>query len=432
MSRADLAKQVICCFEKEFGFSPSNFSFAPGRINLIGEHVDYMGGKVLPAAVAQGVFVSWGTLNGADNLLIEVRCPYGTLKLTREEVVKITADAHFTGQGFAGWQLFVVGIVVEAARAVGVTFAEESIRPMKCYFIGNVPLGSGMSSSAGLCVSFWNAISKWVKPSYILTAPLRVAVAKAARMIEVKFSKVNIGIMDQFASLHGKEGFCIELDCQTLGFKLHAVKLGKCRLVLINSMIKHKLGNQYNVIRNDMESAQRKLQGAAAAKNLPKFTLVEYGRHPEKWHASLWDEVDLTPSERDRASYVCEEVRRTENFISVATSVTDPDNELDKMRTLGTLLNETHYGLSKKLRISTEQIDFIHDAVLSHCFGARLMGGGFGGCVLCLFQDDATASSVPVEVATLFEKKFGMPCQFYKVQLGNGASLGLTKATSNL
>jgi galactokinase len=425
-------------------------SFAPGRINLLGEHVDYMGGKVLPAAVSAGCYV-FATLTPAPS-----SDGGGTSKPTFlcsfDEKPFVFDASKISKEDGKSWRVFATAAMVMVADELGMSVAALTANIIKnriFYIVGTLPIGSGMSSSAALSVALINSMryiaatqaqrssvnssGAWQQPPKAL-----VQLAVSARRIEVEFCGLNCGIMDQFASVHGAKGHFLELDCATLAFKRHPLlaALGdRYTLLLANSMVKHDLGDSYNKIRNDMESAQKKIGKALES---PDFTFSAFVREPKTVLAAAAQRIGavagqtpaafiaaveplLTPSEFRRASYVMQEMLRTEEFIAAVRDSSSPQSATAAR--IGQLLTATHRGLADQLGVSTEELELIHHTATRKCpgvLGGRVMGGGFGGCIIMLLEKTAVAATRKT-IGDAFRAAFKMDCEFIDAVVGDGA-----------
>jgi len=366
-------------FFKRFKIAPSQVSFAPGRINLIGEHVDYLGGKVLPAAIDLGITVL-GSSDTSSTLVVSA------LDLDEEVVWKKEA---MSGAVPPSWQAYVWGVIKEI-MALGIDFPSGKIA-----FSGDLPKGAGLSSSAALEVALAN---------YFLKAANKkvdsVALSKIAHRAENLHVGTNCGIMDQFASVHGRCQHFMILDCASLETEYVRMKLGEHSWLLINSMVSHELGSQYNDIRSELESAENKInKGPLITLTLP---ILEESKNR------------LTTGEFERARYVIGEIKRTKHFISAIQG--------DNLIEAGQLLTQTHWGLSQDLKVSTEELDALVNSA-SQCegwLGGRMMGGGFGGCSLNLVHNDFR-DAIVTHVQNNFRVSFDLTPEIIPVTLGQGA-----------
>jgi galactokinase len=354
---------------------PQLLSVAPGRINLLGEHVDYLGGRVLPAAIDRGISALGAPGQGGA---LEIR------SLDFDDRVHWT-PRHLDGPAPGGWATYAWGVLREL-RALGYPWTGGSL-----LVTGDVPLGAGLSSSAALEV----ALLQWFTAA--VGEPLGGAdLALAARRVENEQVGTACGIMDQFVSVHGRAGQVLDLDCETLEYDLFSPALPDHEWVLVNSMVTHELGDQYNRIRAELEAAQAVLGPLVA---LPP----DAGESPA-----------LSPSEIARARYVVGETHRTREFVAAA--------EAGDAARLGALLRATHRGLSELMGVSTPELDGLVElaAAVPGWEGGRMIGGGFGGCVLNLVRKDASAAFVS-HIAGAFEGRFGLACEIYPVHLADGA-----------
>jgi galactokinase len=368
---------IVQTFREQFGLPPQLLSVAPGRINLLGEHVDYLGGRVLPAAIDRGISVVGVPCDGD---MLEVR------SLDFDDEVRWSPRA-LDGPAPGGWKTYVWGALREL-RALGYPWIGGSL-----LITGDVPLGAGLSSSAALEV----ALIQWFSAA-AGSALGGTDLALLARKVENDQVGTACGIMDQFVSVHGRAGQVLDLDCDTLEYRLFSPALPDHEWVLVNSMVTHELGDQYNRIRAELEAAQAILG-----------PLVEMP--PEAGEAP-----SLTPSEAARARYVVGETHRTRDFV-VAAEAGDAER-------LGVLLQATHRGLSELMGVSTPELDGVVElaAAIPGWEGGRMIGGGFGGCVLNLVRRDEVALFV-ASIPDAFAERFGLQCEVYPVRLAHGADV---------
>ena len=368
-------------FIKHLGGEPGSVYASPGRINLIGEHTDYNGGFVFPGAVEQG-------------MIAEIR-PNGTRTIDLKDYDEFSLDdpkgpkaSHFR---------YLYGVAKEMEK-LGVP-----VMGFDTAFAGDVPLGAGMSSSAALESTYAFAINDLFGDNKID----KMSLAKVGQATEHNYLGLNCGIMDQFASVHGKKGNLMRLDCRSGEFEYFPWNPQGYKLVLINSCVKHELaGSPYNDRRNSCENVAK----ACAAK------------HPEANIQTLrevtWDmleEVKDEVSEEDmkRAKFVLGEKDRV---LAVCDALEKGDYE-----TVGQKMYETHYGLSKDYEVSCEELDFLND-VAKDCAvtGSRIMGGGFGGCTINLVAEELYDNFVKT-VVPAYQEKFGIKPKVIDVVIGDGS-----------
>lgn len=364
-------------FRERSGLRPQLLSVAPGRINLLGEHVDYLGGRVLPAAIDLGISVLGAPRDGG---VLEVR------SLDFDDEVR-WSPRHLDGPAPGGWATYVWGVLREL-RALGYPWIGGTL-----HVTGDVPLGAGLSSSAALEV----ALLQWFTAA--AGKPIGGAdLAVLARKVENDQVGTACGIMDQFVSVHGRAGRVLDLDCDTLDYGLFTPALPDHRWVLVNSMVTHELGDQYNRIRAELEVAQEVLGPLVG---LPPGAVAD---------------AALSPSEAARARYVVGETHRTREFVTAA--------EAGDAGRLGALLQATHRGLSALMGVSTPELDGIVELAggLPGWEGGRMIGGGFGGCVLSLVRAADEAAFV-AGIRDEFAQRFGMPCEVYPVHLADGSGV---------
>ncbi len=354
-----------------------------GRINLIGEHTDYNGGYVFPGAINFGIMAAIKP-NGTDKVKVysldfDQMSEFG---LKEEDKPK------------EAWACYVFGVCRETLKRGG------KVEGFNAVFAGDVPLGAGLSSSAALESTFAYALNDiWDNKIE------KFELAKIGQSTEHNYCGVKCGIMDQFASIFGKEGALIRLNCKTGEYKYFPFHPKGYKLVLIDSCVKHELASSaYNKRRESCEKA------AAEIKKL----------HPEVDFLSdakrLWlDEVrdKITQEDFLRAEYVIGEVQRV---LDVCDAL-----ERDDYETVGEMMYQTHFGLSRLYEVSCEELDFLNKiARKMDVTGSRVMGGGFGGCTINLVKEelhDAFISAAKEQ----FTAKFGHAPKVYDVVISDGA-----------
>ena len=369
-------------FKTLFG-EDGDFFTSAGRINLIGEHTDYNGGYVFPGAVDKGIMAEI-KLNGTEKVHV--------FALDLDEYVEFGLKEEDAPT--QSWARYVFGVCREIIKRGG------KISGFNTVFAGDVPLGAGMSSSAALESTYAFALD------YLFGLGIdKFELARIGQSTEHNYCGVKCGIMDQFASIFGKKGSLIRLDCKTMEYKYYPFHPDGYKLVLLDSVVKHELASSaYNKRRESCERA-----AAAIRKNHPEVEFLRDARM--EWLGEVRDVI----SEEDymRAEYVIEEVQRV---LDVCDAL-----ERDDYETVGRKMYETHYGMSRLYEVSCEELDFLND-IARECgvTGSRVMGGGFGGCTINLVKNDLYDAFIAKAIAS-FTEKFGHAPKVYDVVISDGA-----------
>ena len=371
-------------FVEHFDGTTGSVYSSPGRINLIGEHTDYNGGFVFPGAVTQGV-------------IAEIK-PNGTRKVRAyssdlKDYVEFSLDDE-KGPSATHFR-FIFGVCREMMK-LGVP-----VEGFNTAFAGDVPLGAGMSSSAALESTYAFALNDLFADNKID----KFTLAKVGQATEHNYIGCNCGIMDQFASVFGKAGSLMRLDCRSLEFKYFPFDPKGYKLVLLNSQVKHELASSaYNDRRKSCENVV-----AAMKKHWPNVDSLRDATY------DMLDEVRPEVSEEDalRAKYVIGEKYRV---LEVCVALEEGDYE-----EVGKKMYETHYGLSKEYEVSCPELDFLNDVAHScGVTGSRIMGGGFGGCTINLVSDDLYANFIET-AKKAYKEKFGKEPIVIDVVIGDGS-----------
>ena len=379
-----MEKKIRNKFQELFNCEGSVYA-SPGRINLIGEHTDYNGGFVFPGAIDKGMIAEI-KLNGTDKVRafsVDLN-DYAEFGLNEEDAPK------------ASWARYIFGVCREIIKRGGKISGFDTV------FAGDVPLGAGMSSSAALESTYAFALNDLFSLNID-----KFELAKIGQSTEHNYVGVNCGIMDQFASVFGKAGILIRLDCRSLEYKYFPFnpEAAGYKLVLLDSVVKHELASSaYNKRRQSCEHVV-----AAIKKRHPE---VEFLRDATM---EMLAEVKAEVSEEDymRAEYVIEEVQRV---LDVCDALEKGDYE-----TVGEKMYGTHYGMSKLYEVSCEELDFLND-IAKECgvTGSRVMGGGFGGCTINLVKNDKYEAFIE-KAFSAYKEKFGHEPKLYNVVISDGA-----------
>ncbi len=373
-------------FIKHLGGEHGSVYASPGRINLIGEHTDYNGGFVFPGAVTQG-------------MIAEIR-PNGTRTIKAYSIDMKDYDEFSIddekGPNASHFR-YIFGVVREM-MALGVP-----VEGFDTAFAGDVPNGAGMSSSAALESCYAFAINDLFGDNKID----KMTLAKVGQATEHKYIGVNCGIMDQFASVHGKKGNLMRLDCRSGEFEYFPWNPQGYKLVLINSCVKHELvGSPYNDRRNSCENVVKHISA----------------KHPDRKIETLrdctWEDLEEVKDEvgeidTKRAKYVLGEKDRV---LAVCDALEAGDYEK-----VGEMMYQTHEGLSKDYEVSCEELDFLNE-VARDCgvTGSRIMGGGFGGCTINLVAEELYPNFVET-AKKKFAEKYGKQPIVIDVVIGDGS-----------
>ena len=356
---------------------------SPGRVNLIGEHTDYNGGFVFPGAIDKGIYAAINP-NGTD----KVRA----YSVDYEGQVEFGMNEEDAPQ--ESWARYIFGVCREMKKR---GFEPKGFDTV---FVGDVPLGAGMSSSAALESTFANALNDIFNLNID-----RFELARIGQSTEHNYCGVKCGIMDQFASVFGKKGHLMRLNCATMEFEYFPFNPEGYKVVLLDTVVKHELASSaYNKRRESCENACAHIKA----------------RHPEVNYLSdatmaMLDEVKSEISEEDymRAVYVIGEKQRV---LDVCAALEKGD-----YATVGDRMFGTHYGMSKEYEVSCEELDFLND-VAKQCgvTGSRVMGGGFGGCTINLVKEDLYDNFIATAKKE-YLAKYNREPKIYDVVISDGA-----------
>ena len=356
---------------------------SPGRVNLIGEHTDYNGGFVFPGAIDKGIYAAINP-NGTDRI--------------RAYSIDYQAMAEFgmheEDAPKEAWARYIFGVVREMQK--------RGFKPkgFDTVFAGDVPLGAGMSSSAALESTFAFALND----IYNLGID-KFELARIGQSTEHNYCGVKCGIMDQFASIFGKKGHLMRLNCATMEFEYFPFDPKGYKVVLLDTVVKHELASSaYNKRRESCENACKHIKA----------------KHPEINYLSdatsnLLEDIKNEISHEDymRAKYVIGEKQR----------VLDVCDALEKgdYKTVGDRMYGTHYGMSKEYEVSCDELDFLND-IAKECgvTGSRVMGGGFGGCTINIVKEELYDKFIAT-AKEKFNKRFGHEPKVYDVVISDGA-----------
>ena len=379
-----LSSRVREIYQQEFGDSPRVF-MAPGRVNIIGEHTDYNNGFVLPAAINKAAYLAIG--------------PAGSNKAKW-----VSADFHESAEidfdhivpNEKKWANYLLGVVDQFQRE------GRKIPPFNVVLAADVPIGAGLSSSAALESAIAFALNTLHGFGYS-----RLDLAKAGAASEHEFIGLRVGIMDMFASLHGKVGKVMKLDCRSLEVEYFPLELGKYKILLLDTGVKHSLAStEYNKRRLQCEEGVTVIRKFhPSVESLRDITTDMLEKHAGQLSSEVYK----------RCYFVIEENKRVENVCLALKS-----GSLDKV---GEYMYASHQGLQYDYEVSCTELDLLVKMVKGETLvlGARMMGGGFGGCTINLVHGDFI-NTLLERITPDYKKNTGLDLHSYEVVTGDGAS----------
>lgn len=387
-------QDVVGKFETIFDQQPLIVR-APGRINLIGEHTDYNDGFVMPAAIdKETVFAIQASAD--DSTIIY------SVKYDEQVVIDLKNPQPLEAPLWANYLLGVLRQLVDRGH---------QLKPFRCVFGGNIPLGAGLSSSAALECGFAFALNELNQ----LQIP-KTELAKIAQWSEHHFIGVKCGIMDQFASLMGKADHVILLDCRSLDYRLYPLQLKGFSLVLVDSHVKHSLvDSEYNTRRSECE------QGVALLKQYYSYvnSLRDVSEDLLRKHRH-----EMAGKVFDRCLYVVQEILRVQQASKYL--------EQHDLVAFGKCMFETHSGLSNLYQVSCCELDFLVDTAceIPGVIGARMMGGGFGGCTINLVSNEGLAT-FRQQIASSYFNTFKIQTEPLVVKVMDGVGVSDSSIVKN-
>ena len=386
-----MKKKLFDMFAELFGNSEgARFYFSPGRVNLIGEHTDYNGGHVFPCALTLGTY-------GAARKREDNKIHFYSMNLDSFGIVEASLD-DLTNKKEYNWANYPLG-VVWAFKEKGHTITSG----FDMVIWGNIPNGSGLSSSASLEVLTGVILTDLFEIKDLSMTDL----ALIGQYSENNFNGCNCGIMDQFAVAMCKKDHAIFLDTSDLSYEYAPCVLDGAKIVITNSKVKHSLvDSAYNDRRNECAAALKALQSELDIQALGDLTPEEFEAHK----SLIKDEIQL-----QRAKHAVYENQRT---IDAVTALKAGDIE-----SFGKLMNQSHISLRDDYDVSCEEIDILVDLAwkIPGVLGSRITGGGFGGCTVSIVKDESVDTFIETIGKTYLEK-VGHEAEFYTVDIGDGAS----------
>ncbi len=388
----DLVSTVTAAFQQAYD-RPADFVVrAPGRVNLLGEHVDYNDGFVLPIAIDRAAYLAVGAAEG-----VETRIRANDIDETvafKVTALEIKADTQ--GRSLKTWARYAAGV------AWSLSESGLPVHGMNAVLSSDVPRGAGLSSSAAVEVAYataWRKLGGWSLPAMEL--------ARACQRAENQYVGVNSGIMDQFASACGKAGHALLLDCRSLTWEELPLPAGLA-VVVADTMVRRELGgSEYNVRRAQCEEAVFSLKTVLPGiKSLRDVALADFNQHAAR----------LSEVVHKRARHVVEEIDRTQRAVTLLRS--------GDAVGFGQLMNDCHASLRDLYQVSCPELDVMvaEAQTLPGCYGARLTGAGFGGCTVNLVAG-SQAEDFTRELTIRYEKATGKKPDIYVCQAAAGAAV---------
>lgn len=364
---------------------------SPGRINLIGEHTDYNNGFVLPAAINKAIYLG---IQKRDDDEIHL------YSLDYDDAHQTTLNNLVKSEKL--WPDYILGVVEQMIRIhrMDKMRDRENIKGFNVVFGGDIPPGAGLSSSAALECATAYALNDLFGLGYE-----KMDMVRMAQAAENQFVGVQCGIMDQFASMFGKNGHLIRLDCKTLDHAYIPFRADDIKIVLFDTRVKHSLASSaYNERREQCEEGMRLIRErrseVGSLRDATEEMLLEYVRPVNEL---VYQRCTYVVAEKERLLAGCE------------------DLENNDLASFGKRMFETHAGLRDLYEVSCKELDILVDLVKDHpdVLGARMMGGGFGGCTINLVKTAAVESLVD-EVSKEYKKHTGVEMLVYEVEVEDG------------
>lgn len=383
-----MKEKVLEQFEKIFGTGTGvKVYFAPGRVNLIGEHTDYNGGHVFPCALTIGTYAA--VQKRDDDKLNFYSMNFEEMGVFQSSIHDIKPEKE------AAWTNYPKG-VIWAFEKRGMKLPTG----MDVVIYGNIPNGSGLSSSASIEV-----LTGYILKDLYGFEVTNTEIALIGQYSENKFNGMNCGIMDQFASAMGKKDHAIFLNTADLSYEYAPVILSDAKIVVTNSNVKHSLvDSKYNERRSECEKALEELQKVIDIKTLGDLNEESF----EEYQSSIKDET-----RRKRARHAVYENQRTIRAVAALKE--------NNLMLFGELMNASHISLRDDYEVSCEEIDVLVSEAwkIPGVIGSRITGGGFGGCTVSIVQNEAV-EEFKNKVGRAYQKQIGKTADFYLVGIGDG------------
>lgn len=378
-----MVEQVIKTFKEKYASMPSVYK-SPGRVNILGEHTDYNEGFVLPAAIDKAIYVAIS--RRTDNRVCMYAADYDqSFECNTDNISPITNS----------WTNYILGVVDQLLRR------NYQLSGFNLVIDGDIPIGAGLSSSAAV-----ECATAFALNDLFSLGLEKLEIVKIARSAEHEFAGVKCGIMDQFASVFGKKDHVIKLDCRSLEYQYIPLHLEDVRIVLFNTNVKHNLAaSEYNIRRAECERGVALIKahhpGVQSLRDVSPRMVSEYLSSEE----TIQKRCQYIVEENGRLLSACEDLKN------------------GNLMGLGKKMFLTHHGLSRYFEVSCRELDYLVDTVRDKpgVIGARMMGGGFGGCTINLVKT-AFIEQLVEDISEKYEVKTGLPLSAYVAEIQNGTS----------
>lgn len=379
--------ELINKFLEKYGHEPTANYFTPGRVNLIGEHIDYNGGLVMPCAVTLGTWLSMAPNN--DNVI-----RFKSLNFPEEREFPLQSAYTKTGPE---WYNYPLGVFNEILKK------HQLGTGLDLLFFGNIPIGSGLSSSASIEVAMAFALNNYFNLGYE-----KIEIPLLAQKVENEFIGVNCGIMDQFAVAFGETNKAIVLNCDTIKHKIVDCNLGNYSLAIINTNKPRKLAeSKYNERVEECKTALQQLNAEIKLHNLCELNAEKFALHSH---------LITDPTVLKRATHVVKENDR----VNLAAKALNDGN----LEGFGRLMYASHQSLKDLYEVTGAELDAVVEFCTDyeHVIGARMTGAGFGGCAIALLEK-GKEDDFAKKLTDFYVDRIGYPAAIYISEIGNGASV---------
>lgn len=384
---APMKEAVLSAYITQFGTAPQLIVRSPGRVNIIGEHTDYNEGFVLPAAIDKAAYVAISLRDDGGIHLIAADL---------NESFSLNSD-NLKPVEHISWPNFILGAAAQFVKK------GYKLPGFNAVLMSEVPIGAGLSSSAAIESAVVFALNELLQ-----THLSKIDIIQMAQMTEHEFAGVRCGIMDMFASVMGKKDHVIKLDCRSLTYEYVPFKLNGLKIVLLNTNVKHSLASsEYNTRRKECELGVTLIQQAEpGVHSLRDATIAMLDNYVLPVNELVYKRCRFVVEEVERLHLCCNDLRSGD------------------INSLGKKMFATHDGLSKQYEVSCTELDLLVDYVRDNTsvVGARMMGGGFGGCTINLVKDEAVEELLAA-IKPAYEAATGLPLSYHIVSIENGTEI---------